>query len=329
MKRQEARPISREIDGGGWVKLWRKTLDSDVFAVPELWHLFCWCLLSANYSVRHVQVRTGRGDTVITVGPGQFIYGRKSLARALRLKESTARRRMKRLESMGTIAIQADTHFSLVTVCNWSIYQADSGKSEHPTGHPADTQRTGKGRARNTYENGKKAKKREKVKSGKKGESSRGDHKCDRGVWGELTHDVQRLCEETSKKVRFADKARNPEQWARDRELRIKVCYLVAAEIMPEAWLRDATEAVLHRTRKKGRDAAYWYTCLEEGAAERGKDLGQLLATCGQAIPPEVLAGDTSKAVVNNKPAHHDCACCVSEGLDNRQGSRPFSENWR
>ena len=31
---------------------------------------------------------------------------------------------------------------------------------------------------------GKKAKKREKVKSGKKGESSRGDHKCDRGVWG-------------------------------------------------------------------------------------------------------------------------------------------------
>ena len=79
----EAPPISGEIDGGGWVKLWRKTLDSDVFAVPELWHLFCWCLLSANYSVRHVQVRTGRGDTVITVGPGQFIYGRKSLARAV------------------------------------------------------------------------------------------------------------------------------------------------------------------------------------------------------------------------------------------------------
>ena len=26
------------------------------------------------------------------------------------------------------------------------------------------------------------------------------------------------------RKVRFADKARNPEQWARDRELRIKVC---------------------------------------------------------------------------------------------------------
>ena len=121
-------------------------------------------------------------------------------------------------------------------------------------------------------------------------------------------------CKETSKKVRFADKARNPEQWVKDRALRIKVCWLVAAEIMPEAWLRDATEAVLRRTRKKGRDAAYWYTCLEEGAAKRGKDLGQLLATCGQAIPPEVLAGDTSNPTGNNEPAHQDCARLRSRG---------------
>lgn len=134
-----------------------------------------------------------------------------------------------------------------------------------------------------------------------------------------MSGEVQRLCNETSKKVRFADKARNPEQWRKDRALRIKVCWLVAAALMPEAWLRDATEAVLRRTSKKGRDAAYWYTCLEEGATKRGEDLGQQLATCGQAIPPEVLAGETSKQAGNSEPAPQDCAPCVPEGQDDRQ----------
>jgi hypothetical protein len=227
---------------------------------------------------------------------------------------------MKRLESMGTIAIQPDTHFSIVTVCNWSIYQGNSGESGHPSGHPKNTQRTGKGQARNTYKNGEKGKKGENAKNGEKGEASRDDHKCAKGVWGEeVESKVRRLCEETSKKVRFADKDGNPKQWAKDRNLRIKVCYLVAAGFISEAWLRDVTEAVLQRTRKKGRDAGYWYTCLEEGAAKRGKDLGQLLATCGKAIPPEVLAGDTSNQAADDKPAHQNCAPCVPEGGDDRQ----------
>lgn len=79
----ETAPISHEIAiDGGWVKLWRKALDSDVFADPFLWHLFSWCFLSASHTAHHIGVKTGRGNTVITLEPGQFIYGRKSLARA-------------------------------------------------------------------------------------------------------------------------------------------------------------------------------------------------------------------------------------------------------
>jgi hypothetical protein len=146
----KARPISQEIDGGGWVKLWRKSLDSDVFADPHLWRLFSWCLLSASHTGRHVGVKTGRGETVITLGPGQFIYGRKSAARELGWPESTLNDRMKRLEAMGTITIQADTHHSTVTVVNWGLYQPKGGDTRHPNNtqaagkrHPSDGQPTG------------------------------------------------------------------------------------------------------------------------------------------------------------------------------------------
>ena len=70
----KTRPIPREIDGGGWVKLWRQSLDSDVFADPLLRHLFSWCILSASHTPHHIPVKTGRGGAVITLGPGQFLW---------------------------------------------------------------------------------------------------------------------------------------------------------------------------------------------------------------------------------------------------------------
>ena len=54
--------------------------------------------------------------------------------------------RMKRLEAMGAIAIQADTHYSIVTIVNWGLYQGKGGEGRHPT----DTQPTPKQRATST-----------------------------------------------------------------------------------------------------------------------------------------------------------------------------------
>ena len=131
-----------DVDGSvapdGWIRLWRKALDSDVFADPLLWHLFSWCLLSANHTTAHVRVKIGRGETVVKLEPGQFLYGRKSAGRKLALPESTLNDRMKRLAAMGAISIQADTHYSIVSILKWGIYQSNGGKARHPT----DTQPT-------------------------------------------------------------------------------------------------------------------------------------------------------------------------------------------
>ena len=326
MKRSKAQPISQEMDGGGWVKLWRKTLDSEVFADPNLWHLFSWCLLLASHTAHHVRVKTGRGDTVITLGPGQFIYGRKSKSEELGLPESTLSDRMKRLEAMGTITVEADTHYSIITIVNWGLYQGKGGEPRHPNNtqttpkqRATNTQAAAKQRATDTNKNGEKAKKAQKGENGEKGESSRGDHRSNRGVWGEVSEATGRLAKDVSKTVRV-----NPDNRTGDRSLILKVCYLVAAGTMPEAWLRDAVEAVKQGKHKKN-TAAYFHTCLTEGAMKRHKSLAKLLATACTEIPADVLAGKPADQAADDRlgarpvgddPAHQGLRPCVPEGLN-------------
>lgn len=227
---------------------------------------------------------------------------------------------MKRLESMGAIAIKPDTHFSIVTIVNWGIYQGKGGKNGHPTGHPKDRQGTRKGQARNTYKKGKKGRGGQ---NGEKGESRRGDHRSNGGGWGEAEEATRRLATEVSNTVRV-----KPDNRTRDRSLILKACYLVAAGIMPEVWLRDAVEAVKQGKHKKN-TAAYFHCCLTEGAENRGKSLPKLLATACTKIPADVLAGKSAHRAADDRlgavhvdgdptdsPAHQDRAPCVPEGLD-------------
>lgn len=108
---------------GDWFKVHRKIINSAIFASADLFHLAFWCLAKANYRESWVPVCTGRGDSVIQLQPGQFLYGRKSASKELKIGESTITRRMKKLISFGFIEVKANTHFSIVTICKWSTYQ--------------------------------------------------------------------------------------------------------------------------------------------------------------------------------------------------------------
>ena len=77
-KKTEIRPF-----GGGWVRLFRDELDGPVFAHPELWRLWCWCLTRAGHKERTLTVKTGRGDSIVTLGPGAFLFGRNVAAKEL------------------------------------------------------------------------------------------------------------------------------------------------------------------------------------------------------------------------------------------------------
>lgn len=138
----------------GYLKLWRKSTDAEVFACPHLWRLWCWCLFRANYKSRVVAIKTGKGSILVNLGQGEFVFGRDSAAMALQESPSTVRNRMSKLESMGMITIRPANQYSTISICNWALYQEeDVGK-----GQQQDNQRTTEGQLKDTDKNDKKEK---------------------------------------------------------------------------------------------------------------------------------------------------------------------------
>jgi len=112
----------------GYIKLWRKTIDSSVFADPILLKLWLLCLMSANHKENFVQV-DGISEPV-RIGPGQFLSGRYAIHRAFypRAKKGnksalTLWRKLQTLEKMQNLNISSHAKYSIITICNWSEYQ--------------------------------------------------------------------------------------------------------------------------------------------------------------------------------------------------------------
>ena len=115
----------------GYVKIWRKILESQVFTSPNLLKVWLWCLLRADHKGSWVTVKTGRGSSEVWVGPGQFIYGRDSAAKKLSMKPSALRNRIKKLETLQNLTCQTDRQYSIITICNWEEFQANrKGKGQ-------------------------------------------------------------------------------------------------------------------------------------------------------------------------------------------------------
>ena len=107
----------------GYVLVWRRVLRSAVFQDANLLKLWLWCLLRANHRECWTSMKTGRGDTLVHLLPGQFIFGRKAAGKALRMKQKTVEYRIKNLAKLGNLAIQPGRHYSIITICNWDSYQ--------------------------------------------------------------------------------------------------------------------------------------------------------------------------------------------------------------
>ena len=124
-----------------WVKLWRKSVDSQAFQNEGLWKVWSWCLMKANHAEAWFPLETGRGTTEVHLQPGQFLFGRKVAARELKMAESTVWGRMRKLEKMGNIAIKSDTHYSIITIRNWFKYQSTKNENRQPSNNQATTNR--------------------------------------------------------------------------------------------------------------------------------------------------------------------------------------------
>jgi len=132
----------------GYVKFYRKSVESRAFQNEGLWKVWSWCLLKANHKECWVPVKTGKGITEVHLKPGQFVFGRGKASKALRMPASSVRNRLALLEKAQNLVIKVDTHYSIITICNWELYQVT--ENEVRTG-----KRTGKGQAKDTDKNAK------------------------------------------------------------------------------------------------------------------------------------------------------------------------------
>lgn len=137
----------------GFVKLWRKLLDSEVFANEGLLKVWVYCMCKSNHKKRFVPFKTGRSVDTIEVKPGQFIYGRNKAAEHLHMSPSTVYKRMKKLVDLGCCNIKSNTHYSIITICNWDTYQGSEIPKEQAKEQPSNRQVTGKEQASNTNKN--------------------------------------------------------------------------------------------------------------------------------------------------------------------------------
>jgi len=132
----------------GYVKIYRKTVTSQVFQNEGLFKVWMWCLLKANHEGRWVSVKSGKGSTEVWIGPGQFIFGRKSAAKELKMKPSTVWKRIVKLKNMRNLNIESNSQYSIITLVNWEFYQGGLEKGTSKV--------TAKEQPRNTNKNVKK-----------------------------------------------------------------------------------------------------------------------------------------------------------------------------
>lgn len=115
----------------GYIALHRKTIDSNVFKDPELFKLWCYCLMRANHKPREVL----HGGQVVNLDAGSFITGRKVLVSELDMTEQKIRTRLAILEKMGNLTIKSTNKYSVITVVNWDYYQTNRNNltNKYPT----------------------------------------------------------------------------------------------------------------------------------------------------------------------------------------------------
>ena len=133
----------------GYINLHRKLLDSGMLRNHSLFTLWVYCLLKANHKPNTF---IWNGEKV-TIQRGQFISGRKEIAKDLNMNESCTYRNLKKLEKLGNVNIKSNNKFSLITVCKYNTYQTSTLQSEQHFEQQVNNKRTTSEQQTNTNKN--------------------------------------------------------------------------------------------------------------------------------------------------------------------------------
>lgn len=122
----------------GWIKLHRKLTEKGYYKNSYYVHLWLHLLFLASHS----QTEFLWNGKIEKLSVGQFITGRKQLAKQTGISETTIERILKCFESEQQIGQQKTNKYRVITILNYESYQKVDSKvdSQRTTdGQPADT----------------------------------------------------------------------------------------------------------------------------------------------------------------------------------------------
>jgi hypothetical protein len=103
----------------GYIKLWRKSLDSEWLSNHVLWCFWCWCLLKAT----HKPIEQLVGYQKVQLEPGQFVFGIHKASRAINASPQQIRTCLRSLEILGNLTKKSTNKYSIISIVNWDSYQ--------------------------------------------------------------------------------------------------------------------------------------------------------------------------------------------------------------
>ena len=129
----------------GYIKLYRKLIESPIFHNEKLLKIWIWCLCKASHKEYEVIV----GLRKVQVKKGQFIFGTVKASKELEIPQTTLRRNLKALCDFGMLSIKTEDKFSVATVEKWEKYQV----LENESGKQTANKRKSNGEQTATYKN--------------------------------------------------------------------------------------------------------------------------------------------------------------------------------
>jgi len=116
----------------GYVRLYRKSIDSGWIKNHKLWAFWTYCLMKAT----HKEFDAIVGLQVVHLMPGQFIFGRKKAAEETGLTEREIRTIIAFLINCGNLTIKTTNKFSIISIVNWISYQGDDIENDQLNDQP-------------------------------------------------------------------------------------------------------------------------------------------------------------------------------------------------
>ena len=135
----------------GSILLNRKLLESSVFSSEKRLKIWIWLLLKASYKKRFVTIKIGRGETTIEINRGELLFGRFKAEEALNIDGSTIYKILQKFELDEMIVIKSNSHYTIISICNYDIYQSHEQQKVTANKQPFNSHLTAVEQPLNTY----------------------------------------------------------------------------------------------------------------------------------------------------------------------------------